>query len=88
MLGLHISVICRIALSFDQVHFKHNQTQILSPDSHVTINTIHQTQDAANVLWVWRHIVGMRFNQRSYWDSWKLGGRPWRYQHEIWLHEL
>jgi len=34
--------------------------------------------------WPWA-IVSMRRDQRSYWDSWKLYGRPWRYQHERWL---
>ena len=33
-----------------QVLIKHEQLQVLSPDSHATIGTIHQTQDAANVL--------------------------------------
>jgi len=37
------------------VHIKHNQPQVLSSDSHLTIDTIHQTQNAANVLGVWRH---------------------------------
>jgi len=30
-------------------------------------------------------IFGMRLDQRSYWDSWKFVGRPWRYQHGIWI---
>jgi len=34
----------------DQVHFKHEQPQILLIESHVTIGTIQQTQDAARVL--------------------------------------
>jgi len=40
-----------------QEHFKHEQPQVLSADSLVTIRTIQQTQDAANVLWVglYRH---------------------------------
>jgi len=42
-------------LSFDQLHFKHEQSQVLSPDSHVTIGTIKQIQDAANVHWVHLH---------------------------------
>jgi len=29
--------------------------------------------------------VSMRLDQRWFWDSWKLVGRPWRYQHKIWL---
>jgi len=37
-------------LRFDYVHFKHEQSQILSPGSHLTIGTIQQIQDAANVL--------------------------------------
>jgi len=32
-------------------------------------------------------IVGMRLDQLSYWDSCKLVGRPWSYQHEIPLGE-
>ena len=32
-------------------------------------------------------IVGMRLDQRSFWDSWKLVGRPWRYRHRIWSNE-
>ena len=41
--------------SFYQVDFKHEQPQVLSPDLHVAIGTIHQTQEAANVLWAYRH---------------------------------
>jgi len=36
------------------VHFKHEQPQILSPDLYVTIGTIQQTEEAANVHWVHR----------------------------------
>ena len=34
----------------DQLNFKHEQPQILLTESHVTIGTIQQTQDAASVL--------------------------------------
>jgi len=34
----------------DQVHLKHEQSQGLWIESHVTIGTIQQTQDADNVL--------------------------------------
>ena len=34
----------------DQVHFKHEQPQVLLIELHVTIGTNQQTQDAANVL--------------------------------------
>jgi len=34
------------------VHIKHEQPQVHSPDSHVSTDMIHQTQDADNVLWV------------------------------------
>ena len=61
MLALHISLICSITLSFDQVHIKNNQPQDLSPNSHPTIDTIHQTQNAVKVLWV---RVGMQLDQR------------------------
>jgi len=37
-----------VAPVFDQVHFKHEQPQVLSPDSHVTIGSLrfskHRTQ--------------------------------------------
>jgi len=77
-------------LSFDQVYFKHEQSQVLSTDLHVqAIGSMQQIQDAANVHWVYRinTIVGMRLDQRSYCDSWKLVGRHWRYQQEIWIGE-
>jgi len=47
---LHIALICNTTASFDQVNITHEQPQPLSADSHVTIDTIHQTQDAVNVL--------------------------------------
>jgi len=34
----------------DQVHFKHEQPQVLLIESHGAIGTIQQTQDAASVL--------------------------------------
>jgi len=40
LLALHIALICSAALSFDHVHFKREQPQVLSPDSNVTIGTI------------------------------------------------
>jgi len=76
--ALHIVLICSTTLSFDQVQIKHDQSQVFSPDSHVTIGTMHQKQDAVNVLW-----VGIRLDLWSYWDSSKLVGRPWRDQHGI-----
>jgi len=30
-------------------------------------------------------IAGMQLDQTSYWDSWKLFGRLWRYHHESWI---
>jgi len=50
MLALHISLLCSILLSFDQVRIKHNQPQDLSPNSHPAIDTIHRTQDTVKVL--------------------------------------
>jgi len=44
-------------------------------------------QDAVKVLWVCDTTVGMRLYQRSYWDSWKLVGIPWRYRYKIWWNE-
>ena len=55
LLALHIALIRSTTLSFALVHFKHEQPQFLSPDAHVTTGTIQQTQEAANVLWVYRH---------------------------------
>jgi len=60
---------------------------VLLPDSHVTIGTIQQTQDATNLLWVYRHTsrhaawptVILRFIE----CRWKTR----RYQHRIWLCE-
>ena len=39
-----------VSYATDQVHFKHEQLQILLIESHVAIGTIQQTQDAASVL--------------------------------------
>jgi len=44
-----------VSYATDQVQFKHEQPQVLFMESHVTIGTIQQTQDAASVLWVYRH---------------------------------
>jgi len=44
-----------VSYATDQVHFKHEQPQVLSMESHITIGTIQQTQDSANVLWLYRH---------------------------------
>jgi len=46
------------------VHIKHDQPQVLSPDSHVAINTIDQTLDATNVLWTWRH-----YSRHAVWQT-------------------
>ena len=76
---------------YDQMHFKHEQSQFLSPDSHVTTLRFskYRTQPMCYVHWVAYidTIVGMRLDQRSYWDSWKLVRWPWRYQHGIWIGE-
>jgi len=37
------------------VHIKHDQLQDISSNSHLTIDTIHQTQDAVIVIWVCQH---------------------------------
>jgi len=37
------------------VHLKHDQAQDLYPSSHLTIDTLHQTQNAVKVLWVCQH---------------------------------
>jgi len=38
------------ATATDQVHFKHEQPQVLLMESHITIGTIQKTQVAASVL--------------------------------------
>jgi len=38
-----LGLIRTTTLSFNQVYLKHEQPQIRSPDSHVTIGTIHRT---------------------------------------------
>jgi len=49
------------------VHIKHDQPQDLSPNSHLTIDTIHQTQDAVEVLWVCR-----RYSRYAAWSTFIL----------------
>ena len=44
-----------VKLSYSYETTQYEQPQVLSPDSHVTFGTIQQTQDAVNVLWVYRH---------------------------------
>jgi len=87
LLALYIALICSTNLSFDQVHFKDEQPQVLSRDSHVTQTRF--TKRRAQRMWFEYDdtMVGMRLDQRSctYWDSWKLIGKLWRCQHEIWL---
>ena len=46
------------------MHFKHEQSQVLSPDSPVTIDTIHQTQDAATCFEFDDRVVGTRIDQQ------------------------
>ena len=48
--GGRLAPLLTVSYATDQVHFKHEQPQVLSPDSHVTIGTIQQKQDAARVL--------------------------------------
>jgi len=65
------------------VHFKHEQPQVLSPDSHETMvrSSKHRSQPMCfESIYT---IGGMRLDQRSFWDSWKLVGKLWRCQHEI-----
>jgi len=65
------------------VHFKYEQPEVLSRDSHVTIKTIQKkTGSSQRVVSISTQIVGMRLDQRLYWDSWKLVGRPWHDQTE------
>jgi len=64
------------------VHFKREQPQVLSPESHVAIGTIRQTQDAANVICVYRHnswyaawpTVILRFME-THWETLGLSTR-------------
>jgi len=39
-----------VSYATDQVHLKHEQSQVLWTEPHVTIGTIQQTQEAASVL--------------------------------------
>jgi len=48
--GWQFAPLTRISYATDQVHFKHEQSQVLLIESHVEIGTIQQTQDAASVL--------------------------------------
>ena len=47
----------------------------------------HFTTKLRPWFWVYRHNCRHAADQRSDWDSWKLVGRPWRYQHGIWSGE-
>jgi len=70
-------------------NFKYEQSQVLTPDSHVTIGASQQAQDAANVLWVEYigAIIDMRLDQRSLWFAETHCVKLRRHQHEIWLGE-
>jgi len=50
-------------------------------ESHVAIGTIQQTQPTC--FEYIDKIVGIRLDQPSYWDSWKLVGRLWRYHTKV-----
>jgi len=63
------------------------QTWIATSSSDIVtrrIGTIQQTQDATCFEYN-DTTVGMPLDQPSYWDSWKLVGRSWRYYHESWI---
>jgi len=78
---VHIALMCSTHNSYLQCNLNlwsdAFQTRI------VTSSFAQQLQDVVKVQWVYRH--NSRHDQRSYWDSWKLVGRPWRYQHWIWI---
>jgi len=76
LLALHIVLICNTTSNFDQVRFKNEQPQVLSRDLHVAIDTIHRTQDAANVLWVYRH--------NSPHAAWPTGNRVFIFMEARW----
>ena len=50
----------------------------------------------SDMIWIWSSWKSFGLEQdckvsisyTSDWYSWKLVGRPWRYQHEIWLGDL
>jgi len=42
LLASHIALTCSTTLSFDQVHFKHEQPQVRLSDSHLGIGRIQQ----------------------------------------------
>jgi len=57
---------------------KYELPQVLSPDSHVAIDKIHETQDAANVLcWVWRRGVTRLDSARGKKQFWRPHVRNW-----------
>jgi len=62
-----------------------NNDEVLSPDSHVTIDTVSERRRQPMCFGYIGTIVGMRLDQWSYWDSWELVGIPWRHQNKIWL---
>jgi len=74
--------------SFDQMHFKHEQPQILLAHSHIQSVRFSKHMTQPTCFEYIDIIVDMPLNQRSYWDSSQLVGRPRHCQHGIWLRQL
>jgi len=55
-----------VSYATDQVHFKHEQLQVILIESHVTIGTIQQRQDAAyGAPFVKYYIISDRFSTKT-----------------------
>jgi len=74
-----------VSYATDQVHFKHEQPQVLLIESHVESVRFNKRRTQPACSEYNDTIVGMRLDQPSYWDSWKLVGRFWRYHQESWI---
>jgi len=89
LLALHIAVICNITTSsFEQMHFKHEQPIVLSPNSHIQSVQFSKYRTQPTCFEYIDILVDMPLDQRSYWDSSQLVGRPRRNQQGIWFGQL
>jgi len=84
--ALHMALICNSTTSsFEQMHFKHEQPLVLSPNSHIQSVRFSKHRTQPTCFEYIDIIVDIPLDQRSYWDSSQLVERPRHYQHGIWL---
>jgi len=67
------------------MNFKHEQPTVLSPNSHIQSARFSKHRWQPTCFEYIDTKVNISLDQRSYWDSSQLVGRPRRYQHGIGL---